>query len=160
MYVVSMLVRPSITLSCVDRESAAALAGTELPGGSFVIAAEENSRLCSILQCEPAAGGLAHPLYAYIATQRAMGITVDALFAMFGLSMDAGPMLARTLLEYQRPLRVGVRYAVSGRVTNVDRKAGRRLGTFDLVTVALELLEDGVTAGTATNTFVLPRRAA
>jgi hypothetical protein len=145
----------------MDWEEIKALEGRALPGGSFVIEPAENERLCSILQGQPAADGAAHPLYSYIATQRAMGITVGGLFEMFDLSMDAGPMLATTLLEFgRRQLKTATGYEVTGRIQKVERKSGRKLGVFDLVAVELHLLEDGVQAAAATNSFVMPRGTA
>jgi hypothetical protein len=141
----------------MDWEEIKALEGTALPGGSFMIEPAENERLCSILQCAPAEDGTAHPLYSYIATQRAMGVTVDGLFEMFDLSMDAGPMLATSLLELAGPLKTSTDYRVTGRIQKVERKTGRKLGVFDLLAVELELLERGARAAGATNSFVLPR---
>jgi hypothetical protein len=139
-------------------ESVRALEGTALPGGDFLIEQAENAKLCSILNCEPANDGTAHRLYAYVATQRAMGVTVDGLFAMFGLAMDEGPMLATTVLEFgSGPLKTATPYQVRGQIQKVERKQGRRLGVFDLVSVELQLLEWGATVARATNSFVLPR---
>jgi hypothetical protein len=145
----------------MDWDAIRALEGRHLPGGVFTIDPSENSQLCSILECEPLPKGSAHPLYAYIATQRAMGITVNGLFEMFGVSMDAGPMLATTVLQFgQRPLKTGSRYEIDGRILQVERKNGRKLGLFDLVAVELRLLEDGAVAAHAVNSFVMPRAVA
>jgi hypothetical protein len=89
-----------------------------------------------------------------------MGITVRGLFEMFDLSMDAGPMLATTMLEFgNRPLKTATNYEVTGRIQKVERKRGRKLGVFDLVAVGLHLLENGAEAAAATNSFVIPRGA-
>jgi hypothetical protein len=144
----------------MDWEAVHALEGSLLPGGEFLIEPSENEALCSLLNCQPASDGTAHPLYAYIATQRAMGITVDGLFEMFGLSMESGPMLATTTLEFAgTPLRTATKYQVRGQIQKVERKVGRKLGVFDLVAVELLLLENGAPAARATNSFVMPRGA-
>jgi hydroxyacyl-ACP dehydratase HTD2-like protein with hotdog domain len=134
-----------------------ALAGHALPGGTFAVDAEENRKLCRILATEPDPAGNAHPLYAYIATQRAMGVAVDGLFELCGFSMADGPMLASTALEFARPLELGRTYTVTGRIAGVERKTGRKLGAFDLLSVALELIDGPARVAGATNVFVLPR---
>jgi hypothetical protein len=145
----------------MDWETVRALEGNLLPGGEFLIEPSENATVCSLLNCEPKSDGTAHPLYAYIATQRAMGITVDRLFEMFGLSIDSGPMLATTALVFWRtPLKTATKYQVRGQIQKVERKVGRKLGVFDLVSVELLLLEDGTPTARATNSFVMPRGAA
>ncbi len=141
----------------MDQAALQALAGRSLPGGHFSIDADENRRLCGILGSAPATDGTAHPLYAYIATQRAMGVTVDGLFEICGFSMDDGPMLASTSLDLQGPLWIGTTYTVESRIAGIERKTGRKLGAFDLLSVELDLLDGAERVAGATNVFVLPR---
>lgn len=137
------------------------LPGTALAGGSFTISAEENRRLEANLGAEPAADGTAHPLYAYLATQRGIGTSVSELLELAGFRLEDGPMLGSCELELRGPLRTGVRYAVSGTIVDIERKSGRRAGTFDLLTYREDLVDpEGQRAASATNTFVLRRTAA
>jgi hypothetical protein len=134
------------------------LPGTELAAGSFTIDASENADLAEVLEGPTPAGDVAHPLWAYIATQRGIDIGIAELCALADFDVADGPMLGSTKLTYGKPLRVGVEYAVKGEIIDIVRKEGRS-GTFDILTFRERLLDaDGEEAASATNTFILPRR--
>jgi hypothetical protein len=136
------------------------LPGTELPAGSFTIDAVENAKLATVLEGSAAAGDEAHPLWAYIATQRGIEISVAELCALADFDLADGPMLGSTELTYERPLKVGVDYEVKGEILGIVRKEGRS-GIFDILTFRERLIDSefGEVAA-ATNTFILPRRKA
>jgi hypothetical protein len=135
------------------------LPGTELPAGSFTITPEEQARLVEALGRE--GSGEPHPVWAYIATQRGIGISVADLCALAGFDVDDGPMLGSVELTYSAPIELGVEYTVTGEVVGIERKQGRKAGTFDVLTFRERLVAPGgVEVATATNTFILPRRAA
>lgn len=134
------------------------LPGTVLPAGSFTISASENADLAGVLEGPAPAGEAAHPLWAYIATQRGIDIGITELCALADFDVADGPMLGSTKLTYGEPLQVGVEYAVQGEVVDIVRKEGRS-GTFDILTFRERLLDpEGEEAASATNTFILPRR--
>jgi hypothetical protein len=137
------------------------LAGTPLRQGEFTITAEENRRMAEILGARPPDDGGAHPIYAYIATQRGIGTGVEELCALADFDMADGPMLGSTELEYAGVIRVDTPYRVEGEVVGLVRKEGRTLGVFDILTYRERLLTpDGQLVARATNTFILPRRSA
>lgn len=136
------------------------LPGTELPAGSFTISAKENADLAQVLEDPAPTGEDAHPLWAYIATQRGIDIGIAELCALADFDVDDGPMLGSTKLTYGKPLRVDVEYQVKGEIVDINRKEGRS-GTFDILAFRERLLDpDGEEAASATNTFILPRRQA
>ena len=62
-------------------------------------------------------------------------------------------------MEVRVPVRTGVTYDVRGEITDVKRKQGGAIGTFDLLTFRLEVVgPDGEVAGVCTNSFILPRQ--
>jgi hypothetical protein len=133
------------------------LPGTKLPEGSFTITESEQRRLADSLG-SPSDGG-AHPVWAYIATQRGIGISVADLCALADFDVNDGPMLGSVEMTYARPLEVGVEYRVTGEVVAIERKHGRKAGTFDVMTFRERLIgPDGDEVATSTNTFILPRR--
>jgi acyl dehydratase len=135
------------------------LPGTELAAGTFTISAKENADLAGVLESAAPAGDAAHPLWAYIATQRGIDIGITELCALADFDVNDGPMLGSTKLSYGKPLRVGVEYKVTGEVLDITRKEGNS-GTFDIFTFRERLVDpDGEEAASATNTFILPRRA-
>jgi hypothetical protein len=105
-------------------------------------------------------GDEAHPLWAYIATQRGIDISVAELCALADFDVADGPMLGSTELTYAGPLKVGVDYEVRGEILGIVRKEGRS-GVFDILTFRERLIDPEYgEAAAATNTFILPRRTA
>jgi hypothetical protein len=132
-------------------------AGTELPAGSFTITPEEQGRLIGALGATTLDG--AHPVWAYIATQRGIGISVADLCALADFDVEDGPMLGSVEMTYGAPIELGVEYRVTGEIVDIQRKHGRKAGTFDVMTFRERLLApDGTEV--ASNTFILPRREA
>jgi len=137
------------------------LPGTVLSEGTFTITPQEASDLERALEASPSMDGGAHPIWAYIATQRGIGVSVAELCALADFDVRDGPMLGSVEIEYDQPLQAGVPYRVTGEVVDLERKVGRRAGTFDLLTYRLAMSAPGdVAVASCTNTFVLPRREA
>jgi hypothetical protein len=138
------------------------LAGRPLPAGEFTVTAEEDRRLRrAIGEPEPAGDDGAHPLWAYVATQRGIDISVGDLCRLVDFDILDGPMLGSSELEYAGEVRLDVPYRVTGEVVGVERKQGRTLGAFDVLTYRERLVDpDGRAVAAATNTFILPRSAA
>jgi acyl dehydratase len=137
-----------------------ALPGTTLPEGSFTITEEENRRLGAVLGSSGEAT-VAHPVWAYIATQRGIGISVADLCSLADFDVNDGPMLGSVEMDYGAPLAIGVTYRVTGEVLGIERKHGRKTGTFDIMTYRERLIApDGAEVASSTNTFILPRRDA
>jgi N-terminal half of MaoC dehydratase len=136
------------------------LPGTELPAGTFTITAEEDARVLEVVGGEPSGDGSAHPLWAYIAPQRGIGISVAEICRLADFDVADGPMLGSSELELHAPIRLGQEYTVTGRVLSIDRKHGS-IGTFDLMAFREDLLDaDGNLVAASTSTYVLPRREA
>jgi hypothetical protein len=133
------------------------LAGTSLPEGTFTISDLEDEQLREVLHAPPSQSGVAHELWAYIATQRGIGISVADLCRIAQFDIADGPMLGSTELEYSSAMRIGTRYRVEGEVLGVERKHGRS-GTFDVMRYRERLLSGDDLIASATSTFILPRR--
>ena len=133
---------------------------TPFPGGRFTIEPYEHWLLCDVVQGERPANNVAHPLYAYNAALAGMGISVDELFTMCGATAEDGPMFGEHETEIREPLKVGATYDVTGRITKVDRKEGRKAGVFDLVFFELDIADPdtGDVKAVVRNSFVFPRR--
>jgi hypothetical protein len=136
------------------------LPGTRLPEGTFTISEEDDRRVLEVVGGEPAGDGTAHPLWAYIAPQRGIGISVADLCALADFDVNDGPMLGSSQLEYHGPIRIGVPYRVTGEIVEISRKQGR-IGTFDVMEFREDLLtETGEPVASSTSTYILPRRGA
>jgi hypothetical protein len=136
------------------------LTGHELPAGEFTVTAAEDDQLRQTIGAPSDADGRAHPLWAYIATQRGIGISVGDLCQLADFDILDGPMLGSSELEYAGEVALDVPYRVTGEVVGVERKQGRKAGTFDVLTYREHLVGPGEErVASATNTFILPRRA-
>lgn len=133
------------------------LLGWRVPGGTSRVEGYENLLLHDAVRSPRSAEP--HPIWAFLAPQRGMGLSLAALFEAFGTPLDAGPVLGSFEARLHAPLRLGVDHAVTGEVTSVVRRASRVLGPFDEVTLVLELRRE-VPVVTATYAFLLPRRDA
>ena len=133
------------------------LVGEPLPGGDWAFEAHESWLLHDAVYSTPEEA--AHPIMAFLAAQRGLGVTVAELFEMFGTDMADGPLLTESTLDLHADLRPGVRYQVGGTAVSAVRKSGRTLGVFDLVTVRFEVTDAvaGELAATVTNVYALPR---
>src|SRR4051794_37667389 len=135
------------------------LPGTELPEGTFTITASDDERVREVVGGPPA-DGAAHPLWAYIAPQRGIGISVADICALADFDVNDGPMLGSSDLEFHAPIKLDESYRVTGQVLSIARKSGS-IGTFDLMTFREDLLAgDGTLVAVSTSTYILPRKEA
>ncbi|NKQ57227.1 hypothetical protein HFP15_30585 [Amycolatopsis sp. K13G38] len=138
----------------------AALPGTPLPGGRFTIEPWQAWLLADVVQADPAATppGIVHPLFVYVASTGAMGLTWDELFACCGATAADGPMFGESETVVHTPLRVGTEYVVRGEFDSADRKEGKRTGVFDIVGFRLDVLHRDRMVAVSRNSIVYPRR--
>jgi hypothetical protein len=137
------------------------LPGTRLTPGTITIPAAEAAQLAEVLGSDPPDDGRLHPLYAYIAAQRGIGVSVSELCALAEFDVNDGPLLGSLELEIQDRLRPETEYRVEGEIVSIVRKEGRTIGTFDLLTFVERIVDQsGRLMSTATVTFVLPRKGA
>ena len=134
--------------------------GERLDGSDpYVITANQNAELCRSTGVEPSQEGLAHPIYYYVATQVAMGMTVAELCSACDFNVDDGPMMGSSEVRFAHPLKVGVAYRVSGEIVSLVRKQSRKLGVMDVLTYRLRLHgPKGEPTLETDNVWILPRR--
>ncbi len=133
------------------------LAGTELPGSTFVVTAEDERRYAEVVAGTPAAGGDVNPLWGFFGALTGTGLGIAGLFALAGCDVERdGPMLGGFDLELAGRLRADVPYRVDATVLSLERKTGRS-GTFDLMRVRATLSGDEGAVVTCTTTYVVPR---
>ena len=101
---------------------------------------------------------LANPMFCYYGALASMGISLDELFALVGASANDGAMFGEAEIEIRRPLRLSETFQVSGEITAVDRKEGRKAGVFDIVSFEIYLSDQNGLVGVSCNSFVFPRR--
>lgn len=137
------------------------LVGRSLPDGEFTISPRDNHLLAEAVGAATRLDDdMAHPIWAYIATQRGIGIRLDALFGLAMFAVEDGPMLGSMEVELIRPLHVATRYRITGEIIAIQRKRGRSIGSFDVLSVRERVLDSsGNVVAVVTNSFILPRKA-
>lgn len=93
------------------------LVGRSLPGGHYRLEPFENWLAHDALYSPPQPNP--HPVMAYVATQRGMGVTVAELFEMLGTDMTEGPLLAGCTLEFPGELRTATDYTVAASIESI-----------------------------------------
>lgn len=140
-------------------EELEALVGRPFPGGTYTIHPYEHWLMMDAVGGDATRSGLANPMYVYYGALAGMGMSVDDLFQLVGATAEDGPMFGETTLEAFRPLEIGATYTVSGTLTSIVRKEGRKAGVFDIVEFRLELRDAaGELVAANTNSFIFPRR--
>src|SRR5262249_38504282 len=97
------------------------------------------------------------PMYGYMGALCGMGVTFDELFAMMGATAEDGPMLGEAEIDFLGDLRTDVNYQVRGEIVDVVRKSGRRVGTFDILTLKFEVLDGEQVLARSIHSMVFPR---
>jgi hypothetical protein len=130
-----------------------------LPGGHYRITAEENALFCGAVGSLADPDGRADPIFYYIATQAAMGVSVEQLCAICDFDVAAGPMMAQSKVDFDDELMVDRDYLVSGEILSLTRKASRTFGALDLLVYRLTMsTPEGRRVAQCINQWVLPRR--
>lgn len=134
------------------------LPGTPLTAGSISIPASEAAMLTEVLGTSTPEDEL-HPVYAYLATQRGIGMSVREVCALADFDVDDGPMLGGVEFGYEGPMRAETEYRVEGTILGISRKRGRTAGVFDLLDFEERLIDEGgEVVASARLSFVLPRK--
>lgn len=133
--------------------------GREFPGGTYSLAPWRTWLVADALLDDPW-DEAPHPVLAWMAGVAGMGMGWDDLFGWFDARAEDGPLFGEHRTTLHRPLEKGATYDVSGRIVSVERKVGRRAGTFDVVGYELDLHLDGTHVARCFNSIVFPRRSA
>lgn len=132
--------------------------GAALPPGSYRLGAERHAKLVAALGGQAPPDGSAHPLAVWMIAMGGIGVGIGELFAAAGVPMEAGPMLGSAELEQDGPLDVDGTYSVTGEITGLQQKTGRKLGRFDVLTIRLDVADaHGAHAARLTCSMILPR---
>lgn len=136
------------------------LLGFKLEGGPVIVPSHERVIGHRALACDATDGDYLHPVWAILLGLRGMDMSFDDLFELAGATVEEGIYFGEACVDLQCDLKAGTTYQVTGRITDLVRRQGKTVGTFDVVTFELDLLgPDGMPAATATNSFLFVRKS-
>ncbi|MCW2841094.1 MAG: hypothetical protein JWR55_2577 [Aeromicrobium sp.] len=138
----------------------ARLVGTELPPGTLRVEPYEDRLARDALGGDRAEGDLLHPSWILNGALRGAGHDVAGLIELFGASWDDGVLFGEARIEQVEPLRASVDYAITGTVLDVERRNGRRVRCFDVVTYEMRVERDDRVFARVRNRIVIPRQVA
>ncbi|MCE3550443.1 hypothetical protein LWC33_03110 [Pseudonocardia sp. RS11V-5] len=135
-----------------------------IPDGAYEITEERHAGLLRHVHAPELFttkdGGPAHPIFAHLSTNRGMGWDFPELLEQVGASPADGVVFGGGTFTFSELLTIGERYTIRARMQDVQRKQGRRIGTFDAITLALQVVApDGAVPVRTTETYIVPRRS-
>ena len=113
-----MAAQPSLPTA----EEIRALVGHQFPGGDYTIAHWENFLLTECTGAQPLPDGLAHPVALFHMPILGAGTSIAEMFALGRAESDFSIGIESYDWEIHEPLREEVRYRVTGRITEADRR--------------------------------------
>jgi hypothetical protein len=134
-------------------EEIQALVGHQFPGGEYTIEHWENFLLTECTGAEPLPEGIAHPVALFHVPILGANTSIAEMFALGQAESDFSIGIESYDWEIFEPLKEQVRYAVSGHITEADRRTeGDR--TYDRIQFRFDLANpDGTAAARTTVTW-------
>src|SRR5690242_14937774 len=129
------------------------LVGRALPSGTFTLTRERYEQFAQGVEGDPSADPTVDALWILSASE------ATELLAMADCDIvEDGPMLGGISMDVQRALRLDHEYVTRKQIVGLERKQGKRAGTFDLLKVRAALADDDGEVAAVLTTYVLPRR--
>ncbi len=137
------------------------LVGRKLPGATYTLP-EYLTWLWHDTILVPPDPETAHPSLGYFVGMQGVGLSIGELFDLMEATADSGVMFGETSLDFASTLRPGATYLCEAEIVDVERKHGRRAGTFDKMTFEIRVrdAESKEPVVTCSNTWVFPRAEA
>ena len=101
-----------------------ALVGHEFPGGNYTVAHWENFLLTECTGAELLPGGMVHPVVMFHMPIIGAQTSIGEMFALGQAESDFSIGIESYDWEFFQPLLEEVKYAISARVTEADRREG------------------------------------
>ena len=118
------------------------LAGHRFPGGTYTLDGYVSWLWEDCILADHDAQ-VAHPSLGYFIAMGGIGVSIGEIMALLDGSPDSGVMFGENELDLRGALRPGSTYECAGEIVSVERKSGRRAGTFDKLLFRIEVREQG-----------------
>lgn len=137
------------------------LAGHKLPGATYTLP-EYVTWLWHDAILVPPDKEVGHPSLGYFIGMQGIGLSIMEMFDIMEATADSGVMFGENELDFNGTVTPGATYECEAEIIEVERKHGKRAGTFDKMTFVIRCHEPGnpEPVVTCTNTWVFPRAEA
>jgi hypothetical protein len=134
------------------------LRGHRLPGGRYEITADAAAAVARLTGWD---APQPHPVFASIATLRALGVSIEQLCKLCEFRLEDGPMLGEFAVDFHGELLQGVPYRTEAHIVSFDRRHSTRVGVLDRLRFVVHIqLPDGTPIAEARYLWLLPRGGA
>jgi len=129
-----------------------------LAPGSFSLDAALDDRTRESCRSAPRTGDEAHPIFAFVAALRGAGTSIETLCSLCGCSIEDGPVLASSEIEYLTPMQVDRTYTIAAEITDRIERPSRRFGQAVHVHVAFRIENAGRDYARVRLHMIMPQR--
>lgn len=134
------------------------LCGHRLPGGHYEISTHAAAAVARLTGWD---GPDPHPVFASIASLRALGVSIEQLCELCEFRLEDGPMLGEFAVDFHGELLQGVPYRTEAHIVSFDRRHSTRVGVLDRLRFVVQIqLPDGTPVAEARYLWLLPRGGA
>ena len=135
------------------------LIGRPIGGGSVIVPSHERAIGHHAVAWVGGEGQDLHPIWATLLGLRGMDLSFEDLFALAEGSAEDGIFFGEAAIEMKSELKAETYYQVSGEITDLVRRSGKKFDCFDSLTFRLDLsAADGTIVASATNSFLFVRK--
>jgi hypothetical protein len=127
-----------------------------IPQGRFHLSAGLDDAIRRSCAAPIRVGREAHPIFGFVAALGGMGAKVGDVCRGLGLAFDRGAVLGRCRIDYDAPLTIDTQYDVRAEVVLLERKASRRFGAADHLTLAMTVSAAGSPHARLRLTTIMP----
>lgn len=118
-----------------------ALVGHEFPGGHYTIEHWENFLLTECTGAEPLPDEIAHPVALFHVPILGAGTSIAEMFALGQAESDFSIGIESYDWRFFKPLKEDVRYAITGRITEADRRQRENGAFYDRIQFQFDLAD-------------------
>lgn len=133
--------------------------GDVLATGHYTITPAADERVRSLAKASPRSGGEAHAGFALAMALGGIDTPIRQVIESCRLDFEAGAVLGRCTILWERPLAIDRDYAVAATLVSLECKASRRFGFADHLALSFAITDAEGLCVTVNTTTIVPTAA-